>query len=89
MITFSPRAITKDLLATLPERSRAVLIGRFGLEKTGDSKTLEAIGAQYGITRERVRQIENHGISSIRASEAYTSYQDAVQELAAASPERP
>ncbi len=81
MISFSPRAVTKELLATLPERSRAVLVGRFGLDKAGDSKTLEAIGAQYGITRERVRQIENHGIAAIRGSDAYRAYEAALEEL--------
>lgn len=84
MISFSPRSVTKDLLAGLPERSRAVIIGRFGLDKAGESKTLEAIGAQYGITRERVRQIENHGLNSIRASEAYDRYQSALTELRSA-----
>lgn len=81
MIPFSPRTITKDLLGALPERSRAVLVGRYGLDKTGESKTLEAIGAQYGITRERVRQIENHGLSAVRTSDAYKRYQAALNDL--------
>ena len=39
------------------ERQRQIIIRRFGLE-TGFPETLEMIGADYGITRERVRQIE-------------------------------
>ncbi len=48
------------LLAGLNERQRKVIMGRFGLENkgTGERQTLEAIGRGFGITRERVRQIE-------------------------------
>lgn len=81
MISFSPRSVTKDLLAVLPDRARAVVIGRYGLDKVGETKTLEAIGAQYGITRERVRQIENHALAAIRASDAYKQYQPVLSEM--------
>lgn len=84
MISFSPRTITKELLATVPERSRAVLIGRFGLDKGGDVKTLESIGAQYGITRERVRQIESHAITAIRNSDIYRRHERDLDEMAKA-----
>jgi len=39
------------------ERTKDIIYSRFGLED-GQRKTLEAIGNKYGITRERVRQIE-------------------------------
>lgn len=81
MATKSPREITKELLAGLPERSRAILVDRFGLKQRGGKRTLESIGREYNITRERVRQIENHGLAAIRASEAYANYQDALNEL--------
>jgi len=73
MLSFQPKNVTKDLLAGLPERSRRVLIDRFGLAGKGDRRTLDAIGKEYGITRERIRQIENHGVSSVRDSEAYST----------------
>ncbi len=53
------------LLKGLPDRSRDVIIRRFGLEE-GTRETLESIGSSYGITRERVRQIEAGGISKIK-----------------------
>lgn len=81
MITFSPRTITKELLLSLPDRSRVVLTGRYGLDKSGEPKTLEAIGAQYGITRERVRQIEAHSLATLRASDAYKNYVSSLNEL--------
>jgi len=71
MISFKPKQITKNLLEVLPERARDVLEKRYGLGKDGLTLTLEAIGQSYGITRERVRQIENYGIQSIQKSEPY------------------
>jgi hypothetical protein len=71
MVTFIPRDISKELIAGLPDRSRRVLSDRFGLSGSGGHRTLDAIGKEYGITRERIRQIENHGIIAVRASESY------------------
>jgi len=46
-----------DVLETLSERERAVLAMRFGLDD-GRSRTLEEVGREFGVTRERIRQIE-------------------------------
>src|SRR3989338_8888041 len=73
MLSFSPKTATKELIAGLPERSRKVLLQRFGLSGKGERRTLDSIGQEYGITRERIRQIENHSIGAVRASEAYTT----------------
>jgi len=72
IITFKPKQITKKLISVLPDRSRDVLEGRFGLGKNKEKLTLEAIGTIYGITRERVRQIENHAINTIAKSDSYS-----------------
>jgi len=48
-------------------RTKEVLVRRFGL-RDGDRKTLEAIGQDHNITRERVRQIEEAGLASLRQS---------------------
>lgn len=81
MLSFSPKNATKDLLAGLPERARKVLSDRFGLSTKGERRTLDAIGKEYGITRERIRQIENHSIFSVRDSEAYQALQSAWESL--------
>lgn len=81
MITFKPKQVTKKLLAALPERARDVLEKRYGLGADGETYTLEAIGQTYGITRERVRQIENYGISTIQKSTAYTEHSELLSEL--------
>jgi ribosome biogenesis protein Nip4 len=70
-ITFKPKAVVKRLLSSLPDRAREVLIYRYGLGKEIKRMTLDAIGKKYGITRERVRQIENYGIANVRKCEEY------------------
>jgi len=81
MISFKPKDVTATLLAVLPERARDVLEKRYGLNKDGKTFTLEAIGQSYGITRERVRQIENYGIQSIQKSEVYKKHYDLFLEM--------
>ncbi len=54
-----------ELVAEFTPKQRKVLTGRFGL-KTGKRATLQEIGDELGITRERVRQIEEQVIAKIR-----------------------
>jgi len=56
----------KGLLDDLAENERRVLRLRFGLDG-GEPQTLEAIGQQLGLTRERIRQIEEAGLRKLRA----------------------
>jgi len=81
MITFKPKQATKKLLAVLPDRARDVLEKRYGLGKSTEKQTLESIGKTYGITRERVRQIENYAIQSIQKSPAYDEFEETFDEL--------
>ena len=78
---FKPKAIVRKLLTSLPERSRTVLEARFGLGAVPDRVTLESIGKKYGITRERVRQIENHALASLKKSPAFGEAAAAFGEL--------
>ena len=55
-------------LGDLPERERRVLALRYGLED-GKRRTLEEVGAAFGITRERTRQIEADAMRRLRAPE--------------------
>lgn len=71
VVSFKPDQITKAILADLPERSRDVVSKRFGLLISGRRETLESIGDQYHITRERVRQIENLAKEQIKKSERF------------------
>lgn len=80
-ITFKPAQIVKKLLSALPERSGAVIENRYGLGKSAERLTLEAIGKKYGITRERIRQIENHALLTLRKSAAMNEAKAAFGEL--------
>jgi ribosomal protein S13 len=80
-LSFKPKEIVKKMLSELPERSRDVLTKRYGLGKETSKMTLEAIGQEYSITRERVRQIEEHGLNSIRKSDQYIDLESAFIEL--------
>lgn len=59
------REHVQALLATLTERERRVLAMRFGLED-GQTYTLEEVGRAFGVTRERVRQIEAKALRKLR-----------------------
>lgn len=54
-----------DVLSTLTERERKVLIRRFGL-LDGKPKTLEEVGLEFRVTRERIRQIEAKALRKMR-----------------------
>jgi RNA polymerase primary sigma factor len=54
-----------DVLNTLTERERRVLQLRFGLDD-GRSRTLEGVGREFGVTRERIRQIEAKALRKLR-----------------------
>jgi RNA polymerase primary sigma factor len=55
----------KDVLSTLTEREQQVLNLRFGLAD-GYSRTLEEVGKQFNVTRERIRQIEAKALRKLR-----------------------
>ena len=80
-INFKPKDITKKLLLPLQPRVREVLIRRYGLGASTDRSTLESIGSVYKITRERVRQIENFGLTAIKKSKNYNPEEPAFLEL--------
>jgi hypothetical protein len=80
-LSFKPKQITKKLIGALQERSQDVITKRYGLGISTDKMTLEAIGQKYGITRERVRQIEENSLSSIRKADQFLEYKNALEEL--------
>jgi len=72
------RDVTKDVLDTLTPREAKVLRMRFGIEMNTDH-TLEEVGKQFDVTRERIRQIEAKALRKLRhpsRSERLKSYLD-------------
>ena len=73
--TMSPNQVTQremvrdeisSAVASLPPRERKILELRFGLGNKKRPFTLEEIGAEFGISRERVRQLQNVALSRLR-----------------------
>ncbi len=54
-----------DLLSVLDDREKKIIFSRFGLDG-GKSKTLEDVGEKFGVTRERIRQLQNIAILKMR-----------------------
>ncbi|KPJ56989.1 hypothetical protein AMJ49_03025 [Parcubacteria bacterium DG_74_2] len=59
------RKICQDLTSKLPKRQKEIILRRFGLDGA-ERETLQAIGDDLGITRERVRQIQEDAFKKIR-----------------------
>jgi RNA polymerase primary sigma factor len=55
-----------EIIDQLNPRERHVIQERFGLNEAEESKTLQVIGDELGVTRERVRQIEQHALDKLR-----------------------
>ena len=64
-IKFDYQKICSDVLKEFPPRTIDIIERRFGL-KSGKEETLEAIGKKYGLTRERIRQIEKDGFFEVK-----------------------
>ncbi|KKR09802.1 MAG: RNA polymerase sigma factor [Parcubacteria group bacterium GW2011_GWA2_39_18] len=75
-----PLNLVKEFIAQLPPRQRQVIVKRFGLHD-GRRCTLEEIGQEWGITRERVRQIEASAIKTLKESAMVDKIIPAVQHL--------
>ena len=55
----------RNVLSTLTDREKEVIVLRFGLED-GYPHTLEEVGQRFGVTRERIRQIEAKAIRKLK-----------------------
>ncbi|MBW3575211.1 MAG: RNA polymerase sigma factor RpoD [Actinobacteria bacterium] len=56
----------EEALAELDDRERAIVRLRFGLDAQGQARTLEEVGREFGVTRERIRQIESKTLAKLR-----------------------
>ena len=81
ILTFKPKIITRQMVSCLKDRTKDIVVQRFGLAENADKKTLEAIGNQYGITRERIRQITNFAFNLMKESQSFESAKDIFSEM--------
>ena len=54
------------MLSSLSDREQKIVRMRFGLDNGGKSHTLEEVGQQFAVTRERIRQIEAKALAKLR-----------------------
>lgn len=80
-ISFDSKKVVQSLLGVLPPRAKDIIKKRYGLGNDVSKMTLEAIGNEYKITRERVRQIENFSLQHIRKSKAFEEISHVFEEL--------
>lgn len=78
---FEPTAIAAKILGMLKERDRTILAKRFGLLGFS-ARTLEAIGKEHNLTRERVRQIEKESVKFLRTKMDDQQLSEAIKLLA-------
>jgi RNA polymerase primary sigma factor len=57
--------MVREMVATLDPREQTILRARFGLDGD-DEKTLEEVGVKFGVTRERIRQIQDSALRKLR-----------------------
>lgn len=84
---FNPVEIVAKLFSELCSREQDILRRRFGLTGEG-AQTLEQIGKNYSITRERVRQIENAAIKHVRSVDYFTDTVKPVEVIVIAALEK-
>jgi RNA polymerase primary sigma factor len=65
LINNTDRALLREVLATLKAREGKILAMRYGLDN-GEPKSLEIIGQHFGVTRERIRQIQEKALQQLR-----------------------
>ncbi|RPI90537.1 MAG: sigma-70 family RNA polymerase sigma factor [Planctomycetaceae bacterium] len=54
------------ILSRLDERERSIIVSRFGLEQNTEPQTLEQLGGRFGVTKERIRQLETRALTKLR-----------------------
>jgi RNA polymerase sigma factor (sigma-70 family) len=58
--------VIMSILEQLDERERAIITHRYGLEHGSEPLTLEEVGTKFGVTKERIRQLESRALQKLR-----------------------
>ncbi|MAG92771.1 MAG: RNA polymerase subunit sigma-70 [Planctomycetaceae bacterium] len=66
MVNQTQQQILMGILDQLDARERDIILCRFGLNRGSEPQTLEQVGGQFGVTKERIRQIEARALGKLR-----------------------
>lgn len=66
MVNSRQHEVIMSILENLNDRERKIILHRYGLEKGSEPETLEQVGSRFGVTKERIRQIEARAMQKIR-----------------------
>ena len=66
MVNEHQHEVIMSILDQLDDRERSIILHRFGLERGSEPETLEQVGTRFGVTKERIRQIESRAMQKIR-----------------------
>lgn len=77
---FEYQKLIQRVLNTIPQRAKEVIDRRYGIS-SGNEETLQEIGKNWKITRERIRQIENWGVGLLKKSPEFKSLEPVFQFL--------
>jgi len=66
LVNTKQHQVIMTILEQLDERERAIITHRYGLEQGTEPQTLEQVGTQFGVTKERIRQLEARALQKLR-----------------------
>lgn len=75
------KPVAAKVLKVLSKRNGAILASRHGINEGGKKRTLESIGQDHNITRERVRQIEEASYLKIRSSNEFELFEPSISKI--------
>ena len=58
--------VIMSILDQLDDRERAIILHRYGLVQGTEPKTLQQVGEKFGVTKERIRQLESRALKKLR-----------------------
>jgi RNA polymerase sigma factor (sigma-70 family) len=66
LVNHRQHQVIMSILDQLDEREREIIMFRFGLNEGAEPQTLEQVGSHFGVTKERIRQLESRALGKLR-----------------------